>query len=278
MKLFYPFLVLSFSFSFSFSQDKGGLDLGKIFYMNFDYRIPVNKQKISNAGHGFSMELNLGFGKKKIISVFGGWLFTDKLWGNTYKKEFADDFEQNLQLGNYAGIDSAGLVQLRNDFHYLNQWALPLGSYHEGFHDRNFYYGITIMLPNKKFPIIKIYRGQTTTKGGTDYIPCPSGDYGADLGMHYLTRPLVWGASVSFCNVLWWYKKYKETELQQNVTISFYYEVNDYSKTIFTYFNGCTNTSTMNLVDITNSNFVSKYKNEVRFGFKIGFLLLQEND
>jgi hypothetical protein len=258
-------------------------DIGNPFFGEINYRVPVNKNKINNSGEGLGAELNIGFVHESILSIYGGWAFQGKFWPSKFNSEFATDYANDLQLNGRAGIDSAGLTVLKEDMRTMHSIAPPF-FYHDGFHESSFYFGICFKSPNKKIPMVKIYHGVNRGVGTSEsativYSPCASGGYTNDGANHFFMRPLVWGVNVCFRNPFWFLNVVKKDNFEnlKNATLSFYYEENDFSQTRYFFINGCAQQSSkMKLADFMTADFNQKYKYDVRFGFKIGFLIIDE--
>lgn len=287
MKKIFLFVLLFFSSILCFSQVNDSLRketgilqrISHAFFWHLDYRVPVNKSIVNKAGHGLTVELNIGLDKKKNISVYGGWAFAGKLWDGKFNEQFASDFDNSLEFNGSTGIDSSALAMVKNDFHTMHGAAIPLPYIHDGYHEFSFYFGICFMPKNNKIPILKIYHGITRGVGTspsnwTQTVSCPNGTN--DGANYYFKRPLVWGANLCFRNPLRFLSVTKQHDYLQKITLSIYYELNDFSKSTLYYISYCGDHSgKIKLADFTSADFTSKYKTDVRFGFKIGFLIIK---
>jgi hypothetical protein len=278
----FRFLVFLFAFLFScsaFSQDENKAQLPQML-LNADYRIPVSKASINRCGKGLMLEAQIGFGKQTKFYLLGGFVTQGKLSNGKFTSEFAEDYNHDLNTGSTSGRDSAGLVIFGDDMNRMHGWAFPLPSYHEGYHESIFYFGLTIALP-KKLPVLKFYHGVVRGTGSSDspsiiYSPCAEG-YTNDGANHFTSRPLTWGASVTFRHPLFWIKSVSNTYLDF-LTLSFYYEARDFSRTKYQFRDGCSmDSAKLYLRDFTSAAFIGKYKNEIQFGFRIGIMISEED-
>lgn len=262
-----------------FSQDEEEVRPPRIL-LNADYRIPVSKASINRCGKGLMLEAQIGFGKQTRFYLLGGFVTQGKLSNGKFTREFAEDYNQNLNASSVSGRDSLGLVLFGEDLNRMHGWAFPLPYSHEGYHESIFYFGLTIALP-KKLPVLKLYHGVVRGTGLSDSLSgissaCSEG-YINDGAHHFTSRPLTWGASLTFRKPVFWLKSSSKSFLDL-LTLSFYYESRDFSRTKYYLRDACSQESSkMYLRDFLPAEFTGKYKNEIQFGFRIGIMISEED-
>ncbi len=266
MRIHLTILILFFTFSTWSQSGEGFKD-----YLNgyIDYRLPVNDNRINSSNHGINVELSLSvskfFSKNDWVSIFGGWGCKDRLWLTEFNSKFAQDYDVHSNTAGFNGIEASGLSRLQADFHSLKQREIPLPSYHSGFHEMNLYYGLIITPPNPKLPVLKIYTGYTKTVGGVDRVCTEGGEF----AFHRIKRPLTFGVNLCQRDVL----RLLGLADEGFISISLYYELSNFSQATYQYYDGCDQTRKIPFSEMVDDEFLAKYKNDIRFGFKVGVWL-----
>ena len=246
------------------------------FSASVQYRVPINNNKINSSGHGLSFEGSIGLTKiifdKDYISVFGGVSFREGFYKTTFKEEFKADFDNAINTS-LNGLEGEAVSRLQHDFHYLQSARVPLPSYHEGWHEKNLYYGLILGTDKVKLPVLKLYTGITTTVGGisvSDSCISPGHSGQTEYGFHKLKRPLVYGINITQRDVLALFGKEMADRIAR-LSFSIYYEMSNFSETKYKYWSGCEEAN-LGLNDFVTDSFKAKYtNNDIRFGFKVGF-------
>lgn len=247
------------------------------------YRMPVNKNSIHQSGHGIAWDfyffpLKNDAERKVNFAILGGWTWKDRLWNNKFNKDFASNYKSNLNRTDFSGLDSLGVARLANEIEGYHGWEIPLPSYHNGIHERSFYAGFQFFIEGGIRSSFKFYVGNKVSVAGIDYdslcvSPGSSNSLTSEFGYFYFKRPLFFGGEISlqpFSNIF----KNEKFNWKQ-VSVSFFYEYADFTKSKFKYHSGCETTDYIPFDRILPSDILSRYKKDVRFGLRLGIFLVR---
>jgi hypothetical protein len=236
------------------------------------YRLPVTKPMIINSGHGLYVEAGvnpLWFATKKIgFGFFGGYAMRDNFWNTSFNAQFATDYSSSVDTETrYSTLDSA-LISTSAQLFATKKGNSRPGCEDNSFHNYSLYYGILLKLPLRADVHVKLYTGSTRshyrgnteiTSNGNNNIQLRRKMYGGEL---MLRDPLA---------LVFKSKRYHPSLV--NFGIGMYYEFNDmYTASLF--FSDGDQRANIALKQFTSSTFLSKYRREQLFGFKISYSVL----
>lgn len=247
-----------------------------LFLLTAGYRMPVNNNIIINSGRGFYLEGGINPGryisKNPVLGFYAGYAFMDRFWYTGFDQDFSADLRTSIKEDQtFSELDSSVIYSSVDLIKNAKGGAITLpGCEMRSFHNYSFYYGLALKLPNKYFPILKIYTGTTRSYYlGNGNIATKQKDFNA-----FQLRRAMYGCElVIFKGVQNLAHKQKLPSNNYIGAFSIYYESCDfYNSTL--YFSDGTNKTTIPLKRFTSDSFLTKYKNEVYWGFKLSFYIM----
>jgi hypothetical protein len=248
-----------------------------LFLFTAGYKMPLNKNKIINSGHGFYFEggINPGYfiSKKTLIGVYAGWAWKDGLWSTSFNKDFIRDYKNAINASDvkYAGIDSSVIFSSKEVLANNNGRSATLpGCEMRSFHNYSLYYGIVFRLPIKYSPVVKLYIGTTRShfqgKGG---LATQNKEYNI-----YELRRNMYGCEFVFFRGVHNMIATGDREIHRYFgALSVYYELCDFYNSSL-YFDDGDNTIKRPLRSFTSQAFLQKYRTEHAWGIKLSFCIL----
>lgn len=248
----------------SLSQRKLLVKQSPVFF-TVGYRVPLNKNKIINSGHGLYTEggINLGrwISKNLVLGLYGGFAFQDRSWSTSFNQNFSDEYGASIKKDQqFSGLDSAVIFSSASLFKTRKGSSITMpGCETNSFHNYSLYYGLIFKLPLKYFPILKIYKGTTRSYYmGDGYIASKQKEFNI-----FELRRIMYGCEAVIIAIP--FKK-----INASLGLSIYYEhCNFYNSTL--YFYDGSESRNIPLQNFINSSFLTKYKNETAWGMKINF-------
>jgi hypothetical protein len=248
------------------------------FLLTAGYRMPVNKNKIINSGHGVYIEGGINAGrfiaKDLLLGVYGGLAFQDRLWSTSFKENFSNDYGNAINKEqHFSTVDSAVIYSSANLFKNSKGNAVTMpGCATQSFHNYSVYYGFAFKLPCKYSPVIKVYRGSTRSHyQGDGNIATKQREF----NIFELTRGMS-GCELGIGRIILNQSKNKtQKRFSKNknyVSLSAYYEVCNFYNS-YLYFDDGVITKKISLQSFANNTFLTKYKNDVSWGIKLFFCM-----
>jgi hypothetical protein len=241
------------------------------FIFSAGYKMPVNKNKIIDSGHGVYVELGINpgyyFSKKLFAGVYLGYAGKDNLWSTSFSKRFVADYTNSFTDHTFSGLDSEVVNSTKKLFAEEKGRSLIIpGCETKSFHSSDFYAGFIFRMPFKKLgPELKLYGGivKTSFQGGHiitqadfNYYTIRAKMYGIELILsQFKTTPV-------------------KTDLSKNPAtmkigaLSFYYECSNL-KSGSLYFTDGDKSTSIPFKRFMSENFLQKYKNEISYGIKL---------
>lgn len=246
-----------------------------LLWFNSGYRMPVNRQKILNSGHGFYAELGINPGilikKDLLFAVYGGWAFMDRSWKTSFNNNFYKAYSNAIiEPENQTSFDSTLINSSTLLFETKkgNSLTVP-GCEMNSFHNYTLYFGIAIKLPYKNYPILKLYKGSLRSHyQGYGGIVSKNKDFNI-----FEIRRALYGCELMVLTtnqVLNRVKNIKQTLKRGCGALSIYYEMSDFYHSSLYFYDGITR-KTISFAHFVKQDFLTKYKREVFFGFKISY-------
>ncbi len=253
--------------SFCFSQQPN-----KFFDFSMGYRMPTTKPVIINSGHGLYVEAGidpLWFVSKKIhISIFGGYALRDNLWSTSFNDNFAADYTNSIvHEKKFSSLDSA-IIAASTALFAVKRGRSTAGCQSNSFHNYSLYYGVSIKLPMQTEVFVKLYTGSTRTqyRGSTEITALGNNNL-------QLRRKMYGGELMLRDPVSLIFKSKHYHSSLANFGVGIYCEFNDmYTASLF--FSDGMQHSSVSLNSFTHPAFLSKYKREQLFGFKLSYSVL----
>jgi hypothetical protein len=238
------------------------------------YRLPVNKSRILNSGHGIAIEAGINparfFSGKTIIGLYAGWGWRDHLWSTSFDRQFVHDYQSTVITETLSARDSSIVHVSKELFREKKGASVPLpGCETNSFHNYSIYYGIILRLPRYS-PVLKLYTGSVRAhyQGPGDLIEPQKEHTIVQL------RRKMYGAEILLSDPLGFICRKKQyPSWLANLAFSFYYEQNDFSTAVL-YFSDGEQELHIPLKRFTGSAFLNKYKKEQTFGFRFSYALL----
>jgi hypothetical protein len=266
--IFRTFLFILLLQNFCWSQ----CQTNRLLLFTAGYRLPVTKPMIINSGQGLYVEAGINplwFAAKKIgFGVFGGYALKDNFWNTSFNSQFVSDYDAAVNTErHYSTLDSALIATSRQLF-AAKKTNTQAGCGTNSFHNYSLYYGILFKVPMRAGVYVKLYTGSTrshyrgtteiTTKGNNN-IQFRRKMYGGEL---MLRDPLA---------LVFKSKRYHPSLV--NFGIGMYYEFIDmYTASLF--FSDGDQRAIIALKQFTSSAFISKYRCEQLYGFKLSYSVL----
>ena len=281
-------LILFFTLSWYYVKAKVQIDsLGTIkkkvqcdpsfIWFNGGYRMPINKQKVLNSGHGFYMEIGINPGtlisKDWLLGIYAGWAFMDKSWNTSFNKDFSTNYKNAIiHSENQSSSDSAIIYSSSSLFETKKGSSMTMpGCEMNSFHNYTLYYGMAIKLPHKKYPILKLYKGSLRSHyQGDGSIVSENMDFNI-----FEIRRTMYGGELMVLNTKQIFQKNPKSQFSKNKgswALSAYYEMSYFYNASLYFYDGVNRKSIL-LKNFTNNSFLKQYKKEVFFGFKLSFYL-----
>ena len=247
------------------------------FLFTSGYRVPLNKNRIINSGHGVYMEGGINAGgliaENCIIGVYGGFAMQGRFWSTSFEKNFSDDYTASIKKDqSLSGLDSAIVYSSAGLFKNIKGSAAAMpGCATRSFHNYSLYYGLVFRLPSKYSPVLKLYMGNTRTHyQGDGNIVTQQKEY--NIFRLYRTMQ---GCELGFSRILG-HGKNKSGKLfsgnGNSVGLSIYYETcNFYGSSL--YFDDGEIKKRIPLQHYTTASFLMKYKREFYCGMKLFFCI-----
>ena len=248
-----------------------------LIWFNSGYRVPVNKQNILNSGHGLYVELGINPGtlisKDLVLAIYGGWAFMDKAWNTFFNKDFSKNYKNAMiQQENQSSLDSAVIQSssLLFDTKTGNSISMP-GCEMNSFHNYAMYFGIVIKLPHKNSPILKLYKGSLRSHyQGDGNIVSKNMDFNI-----FEIRRMMYGGELMVLHTNQMFKKEKNIKTSRkrgHGALSIYYETSDFYNASLYFYDGV-NRKTIPFKNFIKQDFLTHYKREVFWGFKLSYYL-----
>jgi len=248
-----------------------------LLWFNSGYRVPINKQKILNSGHGLYAELGINPGgvitKDLLLAVYGGWAFMDRSWKTSFNKNFSKAYSNAMiQSENQSSFDSTLIYSSNFLFETKkgNSLTVP-GCEMKSFHNYTLYFGIAIKLPYKNYPILKLYKGSLRSHyQGDGSIVSKNMDFNI-----FEIRRKLYGCELMVLTtnqVLSIIKNIKQPLKRGHGALSIYYEMSDFYNSSLYFYDGITKKS-ISFTHFVKQDFLTKYKREVFLGFKLSYYL-----
>ena len=248
-----------------------------LFLFTAGYRTPVNKNIIINSGHGVYLEAGINIGrlisKEHVVGIYAGYAWMDRFWSTSFNTNFLNDYNKSINTEqSFSQLDSSVINVSSSIFKKAkgNDIALP-GCTMNSFHNYSLYYGVMIKLPIKYLPIVKVYTGTTRSHlQGDGNIASKEKDY----NIFQLRRPM-YGCELIILKGLQKFikNKSKAASLHNNLGLSIYYEYCNFSNASLYFYDG-SNRTNIPIKRFVNSGFLTKYKNEMAWGFRLSFYII----
>lgn len=262
----------------SLALKKGYSKPSSLFLFTLGYRMPLNKSAVINSGHGFYIEGGINPGrlisKNLVIGLYGGWSFMDKSWATSFNENFSNDYGASIKnYDNLSDLDTtiinSSVDLFKNTKGYSN--IMP-GCEMKSFHNYSLYYGITIKLPFKYSPTLKLYKGTMRSHyQGDGNIATKHKDYNI-----FQLRRDMYGCELMILNIEQLFSRKKSQQKTFNhrgAGLSIYYESYNFYNSSLYFYDG-TITHTLPLQKFATTSFLEKYKHESAYGFKLCFYIM----
>jgi len=249
-----------------------------LFMFTVGYRLPVNANRIINSGHGLYAEggFNPGYliSKDLTLGIYAGFGFMDRFWSTSFSDEFVKDFQSEIaNKEGLSGLDSLIIHSSADLFQEKTGTSATMpGCEMNSFHNYSMYYGIVIKLPYKYSPVLKLYRGVTSTRylGGGNSITANTDFNSVEL------KRVMHGCELMILSTIQKKNTKSSTASESSnrrIGLSIYYETCDFYDAGLYFYDGNISRS-LPLKNFVSPSFLHKYKNEVTFGFKLSYCIL----
>ena len=253
MKFIVSLFLLAFSFSISVPAQKYS-DSAHYVHFDFSYDVSLVSNAVSLGKGPFCLDLGLNvarFFKANFIAgaFVGAKGFKGSLFQYSYKSDFINAFNDAFSANGLNSNDSLSATTLQGGINGSD--VLPIGNYYQR-------YGLYFKLPNRFFPLIKIFRGREEEvihpRFSTPLVDEDPSWFSYDL-------PISWGTEISL------FRGFDGGgEGVRVFGLSFFFEQLNYDGAVL-----YTNLSKLSFHGFLSDVFFEDHKMETRFGLRLIF-------
>jgi hypothetical protein len=244
----------------------------KPFLFTAGYRLPASKAMIINSGHGLYVEAGINpawfVSHKLLVGIFAGWGMRDNLWSTSFNDRFVTDYVSSIDPEKkFSALDSTLISSSKTLFANKKGSEGLNGCNGTSFHNYSLYYGVLLKIPGSSF-YLKLYTGSTRSyyRGSTEITNAENNNI--QLRRKMYGGEFMWRDPLHFI-----FKNKKYCRRLMNFGIGMYYEFNDmYTASLF--FSDGTQHTGIALTQFMSGTFLSKYRREQVFGFKLSYSVL----